>query len=146
HEAGVHLQRGLASGEHGEAARLAPAPLARDRFGERIGRVELSSGGAVRADEIGVAEPAHRARSVLLPPRPQVAAGEAAEHGGAPGVHALALQGVEDLLDLVHLRAFPFHPERLVSRPPVLAQLARRAAAASRAPVVRLALAEITGV
>ena len=38
---------------------------------------------------------------LLFAPAPEVAAGEAAEHGRAPGLAALALQGEEDLLDRV---------------------------------------------
>ena len=54
------------------------------------------------ADEIRVAELADGRRAIRLAPRPEVAAGEAAEHGRPPGVRAFALQGVEDLFDGVH--------------------------------------------
>ena len=54
---------------------------------------------AVHPDEIRVAEGADGGRAVGLAPAPQVAAGEAAEHGGAAGLPALALECVEDLFD-----------------------------------------------
>jgi hypothetical protein len=37
----------------------------------------------------------------LLAPRPQVAAGKAAKHGGTPGMGTFALQGVENFLDAI---------------------------------------------
>src|SRR5205085_550606 len=83
----VGLQRGLAAGEHGEAARaLARWPLALDRIGKRVRRRVLAAERAVSADEIRVAEFAHGARTVLFVAGPQIAAGEAAEHRGTPGV------------------------------------------------------------
>ena len=42
-----------------------------------------------------------RRRAVLLAPGPEIAAGEAQEDRAAPGLHALALQGQEHLLDRV---------------------------------------------
>ena len=42
--------------------------------------------------------------AILLAAGPQIAAGKAAEDGGAPGVRALALQRVENLFDGVHAR------------------------------------------
>ena len=60
---------------------------------------ELAAALPVRPDEIGVAEIALRVGAVLLPPRPEIAAGEAQEHGAAARLHALALQGEEAFLD-----------------------------------------------
>ena len=59
------------------------------------------------ADEIGIAEAALRGRAILFAARPQIAAGETAEHGGSSGLRAFALQGLEDLFDgVAHSAAF----------------------------------------
>jgi hypothetical protein len=60
---------------------------------------------AVQTDEVGVAEAAVRGRPVLLSPGPQIAAGEAKKDRAAAGLHALALEGQEDLLDRITHRA-----------------------------------------
>jgi hypothetical protein len=62
---------------------------------------EFAAALAVGADEIGVAELAHRRGAVAFAPGPQVAAGKAAKHGRPAGVRALALQGVENFFDAV---------------------------------------------
>ncbi len=103
YELRVHLERGLAAGEHGPRVSRG-RPLAPDRVGERVRGGVFAAARAVGADEIRVAELARGARAVLFVPRPQIAAGEAAEHRRPPGVHAFALQRVEDFLDLVHVR------------------------------------------
>src|SRR5690606_22706121 len=69
--------------------------------------------------EIRVAERAGGGCAVLLASRPQVAAGEPAEDGGATGIRALALQGVEDLLHGVAAPAHDAAPGSLVRRPPL---------------------------
>src|SRR5262249_24856551 len=56
----------------------------------------------ISADEFGVAEFAHGAGAIFLATRPQIAAGEATEHGPAAGLRALALQGEEYFFDRVH--------------------------------------------
>src|SRR3546814_14663995 len=58
----------------------------------------------VGADEIGVAELTDRLGAILLAPRPQIAAGEAAEDRAAARLRALALQGEENLFDRVDRR------------------------------------------
>src|SRR5258706_9954562 len=105
HEFRVHLERGLAAGEHGKPARVFRGrPFAPDRVGERVRGGVFAAARAVGADEIRVADPPHGARAILFVPGPQIASGEAAEHRGTPGIHAFALQRVEDFLDLVHVR------------------------------------------
>jgi hypothetical protein len=101
----VDLQHRLAAGQHHEGARAAiAAPLPEASPGER-GRIgEFAAAGAVCADEIGVAEGARCGLAVSLAAGPEIAAGEAAEHGRPAGVHAFALQRVIDLLDRVHGR------------------------------------------
>ena len=47
--------------------------------------------------------------AILLAAGPEIAAGEAAEHGRPPGLRAFALQRVEDLLDRVHGRNLALH-------------------------------------
>ena len=103
----VDLQQRLAAGAHDErrAAPVGARPLLRDGVGELLGGAELAAAVAVGADEVGVAERADGRGPVLLVPRPEVAAGEAAEHRRPPGVGPLALQRVEDLLDGVGHRA-----------------------------------------
>src|SRR5512146_1419515 len=102
---GVELQQGLAARAHHEATRRGVVrPQRADARGKRPRVLETPAAGAVDADEIGVAEAAHRAGAVGLAPAPQVAAGEAAEHGGPACVCAFALQRIEDLLDAVHSR------------------------------------------
>jgi hypothetical protein len=44
--------------------------------------------------------------AVGLAARPEIAAGEAAEDGGAAGLRAFALQSVEDFFDGVHKCSF----------------------------------------
>src|SRR5471030_3006637 len=61
----------------------------------------LAAGLAVGADEVGVAELADGAGAVAFAAGPQIAAGKTAEHGGTPGMSALALQGVKDFFDTV---------------------------------------------
>jgi hypothetical protein len=105
----VHLQQGLAAGQHHQrAARNAGRPVSGDGAGQ-LGRIrELAPAGAVGAHEVGVAEAALRAGAIALAAGPQVAAGEAAEHGGAAGVAAFALQRVEDFLHrIAHAAALP---------------------------------------
>src|SRR5690606_23753104 len=69
---------------------------------EQLGSRELAAAGAVRADEIGVAEAAVGGLAVLLAPRPQVAAGKPAEDRGGAGIRALTLQRVENFLYGIH--------------------------------------------
>jgi hypothetical protein len=78
-----------------------PRPRGGDRGGQGLRRGELAAALAVGADEIGVAEAAGGRRAVGLAPRPEVAAGEAAEDRRPAGVRPLALQRVEDLLHRV---------------------------------------------
>src|SRR4029453_1284687 len=59
---------------------------------------------SIGADKIGVAEIADGIGAVRLTARPEIAAGEATEHGGAAGLHAFALERVIDFLDRIHER------------------------------------------
>ena len=100
----VELQQRFAAGADdvgraGLAAIGVFGPLRVDRLRERIGGSELPAALPVGADEVGVAEAAYGLLAVLLSAGPQVAAGEAAEHGRAAGLGALALQRVEHFLD-----------------------------------------------
>src|SRR5437588_2676482 len=101
-----------------------------DRGGQVLGRGETTAAGAVGADEIGVAEVADGVGPVFFAPRPQVAAGEAAEDRRAAGVGAFALQGVEDLLDGVAHAAII--PARAASAPARCARLIRTSSPAGR--------------
>src|SRR4029078_2491318 len=78
-----------------------------DRGRKLPGRLESAAVGSC-AHEIGVAEFADRPRAILFSARPEVAAREAAKHGGASCLRAFALQGVEDLLHRVtHCAVLP---------------------------------------
>ena len=104
----VQLQQRLAAGEDhiGRGASHARAVLRRPERrqvrGERRGIRKAPAVLAVGAEEVGIAEGAGGTRPVRLPAGPEVAAGEAAEDAGATGLSALALQGIEGLLDVVH--------------------------------------------
>src|SRR5215216_6472566 len=56
------------------------------------------SAAPVSADKVRVAELARGRGAIRLAPGPEIAASEAAEHGGPAGLRALPLQGEEDLL------------------------------------------------
>ena len=90
----VQLQHRLAAGEHHEAVHRAGEPRLRDGGGQRGG-----VGEALAADEVRIAEPTGCRGAVHFPPGPQIAAGEPAEHGGAAGLAALALQRGEEFFD-----------------------------------------------
>ena len=62
---------------------------------------ELPPARPVGPDKIGVAEIALGRGAILLPPTPQVAAGETQEHRTAPSLNALTLQRQESLFDRV---------------------------------------------
>ena len=75
-----------------------------DALRQRDRRNEFSTIGT-DPHKIRVAELADGIDSIRLVSRPQVAAGKAAEHRGPPGVNAFPLQGIENLLDRVHVSA-----------------------------------------
>ncbi|CAM2147406.1 hypothetical protein PT2222_10163 [Paraburkholderia tropica] len=94
----VDLQHGLAARADHEAVVLALGPQRRDLRDQLFGRAELAAVLTVGADEVGVAKTALRRLAIFLAARPQIAAGEPAEHGRTPGVRAFALQRVENFL------------------------------------------------
>src|SRR3546814_19020899 len=104
HQRVVDLQHRLAAGQHDIAVLAALAPVFGDDVGERRGAFIFAAQRPVGADEIGVAELTDRLGAILLAPRPQIAAGEAAEDRAAARLRALALQGEENLLDRVEHR------------------------------------------
>ena len=97
----IELEHRLAAGDDHQPPLLALAPQVRDMRRQRRRIGELAAPGAVGADEIGIAELAHRLAPVLLASRPQIASGKAQEHRAPPGLHALALQRQERFLDRV---------------------------------------------
>src|SRR2546428_12323702 len=101
----IELQERLAAGADDEAVLLnASRPGPEDCLGEQWGAREAPAPRAVGADEGGVTEAAHRARAILLPPRPEIAPSKPQEYRGRTRVRPFALQRVEDLLDAVHGR------------------------------------------
>lgn len=99
----VQLEKGFAAGADDEAtarSRVA-GPLGFNGGGELTGAGKFAAGGAVRSDKVGIAKLADGGGAVGFSARPEVAAGEAAEDGGAAGLGAFALQGVEDFFNRV---------------------------------------------
>src|SRR3546814_6546195 len=90
HQRVVDLQHRLAAGQHDIAVLAALAPVFGDDVGERRGAFIFAAQRPVGADEIGVAELTDRLGAILLAPRPQIAAGEAAEDRAAARLRALA--------------------------------------------------------
>ena len=118
HGVGVELEERLAAGAHDEGtsarrtAVLHDGPAREHGVGERLRGGEAAAIGA-DADEVRVAELTDGALSIRLAPRPEIAAAEATEDGGATGVPSLTLQRVEDLLDRVrHARSVDAHVAR----------------------------------
>src|SRR5216683_167357 len=95
----IELQQRFAPGAYDETSRCAWRPVRGHAIGERFGIGVAAAIGPVGADEVGVAKRADCAGAVGLAPRPQIAAGKAAEYRRPSGLRAFALQRVEDLLD-----------------------------------------------
>ncbi len=95
----IELQQWLAAGEDHKAPRRVTRPSLRDGAREFACAFEAAAAGPIGADEIGIAELADGGGAVLFAAGPQIAAGETAEHGGAAGLGALALQRLEDFFD-----------------------------------------------
>jgi hypothetical protein len=94
----VDLQHGLTACADHELVRFAFRPLRRDHGDEVCRRAIFAAVLAIRADEIRVAKLADCVRAIFLATRPEIAAGEAAEHSRTAGVCAFALQRVENFL------------------------------------------------
>lgn len=103
----VQLHQRLAPGaDHQLGITLATPPHPGDMVGHQVGGLELAPALAVHADEVRIAEAANGGGAVPLQPAPQVAAGEAQEDSGPPGLTALALHRQEDFLGRIgHARA-----------------------------------------
>ena len=70
------------------------------RGGVSIRRGEPAAPGPIRSHEVRITELAGCVRAIFFPARPQIAAGKAAEHCRAAGLHPFALQRVKNLSDL----------------------------------------------
>src|SRR5580704_8773075 len=103
----VELQQGLAASEHNKPVRVASDPGALDGNGKRFGVSKAAAARPVQSHEIGVAELANGAGAIFLLAGPEIAAGEAAKYGGAPGVRAFALQREEDFLHRIFAHPRP---------------------------------------
>lgn len=102
HEVDIELKQGFATSADDHS--MLPAglgPRIVDGFGQRGSVAEAPASRTVRADEIGVTEGTDGASAVFLATCPEIATGESAKNGGSAGVKPLALEGVEDLLDVV---------------------------------------------
>src|SRR5690349_21819946 len=92
---------------------LGTLPGFRDRSGQVGSGTKTAPAGAVRANEVRVAELADSSMPIGLATSPEVAAGEPAEHCRTTGVASLALQRIEDLFDPIHaLRPPAPRPDR----------------------------------
>src|SRR5262245_18107026 len=99
----IDLQHRLAAGRADRSARSRiAAPRGAGGAGGTGGVGELAADRSVGTDEIGVAEIADGAGTIRLAALPAIAAGEAAEHGRAAGLHAFALERVIDFLYRIH--------------------------------------------
>jgi hypothetical protein len=81
--------------------RPASLPLSVNCRSQTLRISEAAAIDTIRTHKIGIAEAADGLESIFLATAPQIASGEAAEHRRAPGLCALALQGVEDFFDAV---------------------------------------------
>src|SRR5262245_65284871 len=98
----VELEERLAAGTDDESTSIAfGRPPFRNRIREVRGCGKLSAVWP-DADEISVAEVADGVRAIGFASRPEVAAGEPAEHRGSSGVRAFALKRIKDFLNGVH--------------------------------------------
>src|SRR5208283_1826236 len=110
----IDLQQRLAPCQHRKTARRFPAPEPGEMRGQSLGGGESAAPLPLRADEIRIAEATLRPGAVLLAPAPEIAAGEAAEDGGPPGLTPLALQSEKGFLDGVGHRLWPAALRRLI--------------------------------
>jgi creatinine amidohydrolase/Fe(II)-dependent formamide hydrolase-like protein len=76
-------------------------PLRIYRISQQVCFSETTTIDTICAYKIRVAEAADCIKAILLATAPQIATGKAAEHRRAPGLCALALQGMEDFFDAV---------------------------------------------
>src|ERR1700683_1191472 len=100
----IELQKPLAAGADDKslAACFVARPFFLNRRGQFFRRSKLSAAGAIRIGKIRIAELADGGSAIDLAARPEIAAGKAAEDGGAPVLRTFALQRVEDFFDGVH--------------------------------------------
>lgn len=80
---------------------IACGPLGCDLVGQRIGIGKFAAQSAIGAHKVGIAKTADGGGTVAFAAGPEVATGKAAEHGGAAGLAAFALQGVENFFDAI---------------------------------------------
>ena len=103
----VYLKHRIAAGDDHEPLSFAFPPDRDDPVGEHLRIGELAPALAVGADEIRVAEITLGARALLLPSRPQVAAGKAQEDRAAARLNPLALEREEAFLHRVRHQSPP---------------------------------------
>ncbi len=98
----IQLQEWFASGtDNKRVAAGLVWPSSRDGISQSICAREFVPALPVDTNEIGIAELADRAGSILLSSRPEIATSKTTKHGGPPGLRALTLKRVEDLLHRV---------------------------------------------
>src|SRR6187551_1321544 len=97
----VQLQQWLPAGADDEPQLAVGSPGSGNLAGKSLGVGEFAPAWPVRAEEVGIAEPADGRRAVGLSSSPKIAASESAKHSGATGISPLALEGPVDLLNAV---------------------------------------------
>ena len=101
-EGGVYLQQRFATRQYREPIlAVACGPLGGDLVGQGLCGGKFAAQGAVGTHKVGVAKTTNGGGTVAFAACPEVATGKAAEHGGAAGLAAFALQGVENFFDAV---------------------------------------------
>jgi len=82
-------------------------PFAVNRCRDIRGRIEFPSVLPIHTHKIRIAELASRAGTITLAPRPQIASRKTAEDRSSTSLRALALQGVENLLNAIAHSSIP---------------------------------------
>lgn len=93
------MKERFAAGKDDEASLEPRAQCRCNGVGKRLWTCKAAAAVSIAAGEISVAELAGRRCAILFAAAPQIAPGKTAEHGGAPGQRALALQCLEYLFD-----------------------------------------------
>jgi uncharacterized protein (TIGR00369 family) len=99
----IDLKHGFAAGQNDKDFAVAIARARRPaRARQRIRRREAATADPIGSNEIGIAKLANGLCPIRFATGPEIAPGEAAEHGRPAGVRTFALERVENFLDRIH--------------------------------------------